>query len=138
MPKPARHLPSAITIRIQRKVSGQSGIAEASGLQSSRNSRDYLEQTSLAKSWPRPIVYIGSCVPVSALQVQPHPSLIQSERMPIAELEARIDKISADIVRQKEVLQNLQRRESVAQRDLDAIRDPVARLPLEISFEIFI
>ncbi|KAJ7653383.1 hypothetical protein B0H17DRAFT_1214734 [Mycena rosella] len=58
--------------------------------------------------------------------------------MSIAELEARIDTISADIVRQKEVLQNLQRRKSVAQRDLNAIRDPVARLPLEISSEIFI
>ncbi|KAJ7653381.1 hypothetical protein B0H17DRAFT_1100900 [Mycena rosella] len=58
--------------------------------------------------------------------------------MSIAELEARIDKISADIVRQKEVLKNLQRSKSVAQRDLNAIRDPVARLPLEISSEIFI
>ncbi|KAJ7653379.1 hypothetical protein B0H17DRAFT_1147151 [Mycena rosella] len=58
--------------------------------------------------------------------------------MSIAELEARIDKISAEIVRQKEVLKNLQRSKSIAQRDLNAIRDPVARLPLEISSEIFI
>ncbi|KAJ7449980.1 hypothetical protein B0H11DRAFT_2289356 [Mycena galericulata] len=58
--------------------------------------------------------------------------------MSTKELQARIDKISTDIERQKEVLQDLERSKSVAQRQLNAIRDPVARLPLEISSEIFI
>ncbi|KAJ7692160.1 hypothetical protein B0H17DRAFT_1179422 [Mycena rosella] len=55
----------------------------------------------------------------------------------VAEIQSRIDSISADIIRQKEVLANLERSKSAAQRQLNTIRDPVARLPLEISSDIF-
>ncbi|KAJ6525044.1 hypothetical protein DFH09DRAFT_936989, partial [Mycena vulgaris] len=58
--------------------------------------------------------------------------------MSVTELQRRIVELSADIVRQKEVLQQLETRKGAAQRQLNAIRDPVARLPLEISSEIFI
>ncbi|KAJ7628084.1 hypothetical protein B0H17DRAFT_1285360, partial [Mycena rosella] len=58
--------------------------------------------------------------------------------MSVAELQARIDSLSADIDRHKKVLQDLERSKSATQRQLNAIRDPVARLPLEISSEIFI
>ncbi|KAJ7449997.1 hypothetical protein B0H11DRAFT_2077966 [Mycena galericulata] len=54
------------------------------------------------------------------------------------ELEARLEKISADIERQKEALERLEISRILVQRQLNAIRDPVARLPLEISSEIFI
>ncbi|KAJ7609618.1 hypothetical protein FB45DRAFT_1066665 [Roridomyces roridus] len=56
------------------------------------------------------------------------------------ELEARIEDISADIERQPEkgVLQGLERDKSLLQRQLNAIRDPIQRLPLEISSEIFV
>ncbi|KAJ7727233.1 hypothetical protein B0H16DRAFT_1471035 [Mycena metata] len=56
----------------------------------------------------------------------------------VTELEARIAQISSDIAFQQEVLKNLERNKSTAQRELNAIRDPVARLPLEISSEIFL
>ncbi|KAJ7727242.1 hypothetical protein B0H16DRAFT_1894536 [Mycena metata] len=56
----------------------------------------------------------------------------------VTELEARIAQISSDIALQQEVLKGLERKKSAAQRQLNAIRDPVARLPLEISSEIFL
>ncbi|KAJ7680112.1 hypothetical protein B0H17DRAFT_1182130 [Mycena rosella] len=58
--------------------------------------------------------------------------------MSIQELHARINDVSADIDRQKEVLKKLEHSKSALQRQLNAIRDPVSRLPLEISSEIFI
>ncbi|KAJ7628078.1 hypothetical protein B0H17DRAFT_1110239 [Mycena rosella] len=58
--------------------------------------------------------------------------------MSVAELQARIDSLSANILRHKQVLKDLECSKSAAQRQLNAIRDPVARLPLEISSEIFI
>ncbi|KAJ7680144.1 hypothetical protein B0H17DRAFT_73082 [Mycena rosella] len=58
--------------------------------------------------------------------------------MSVAELQARIDSLSADILRHKQVLKDLECSKSAAQHQLNAIRDPVARLPLEISSEIFI
>ncbi|KAF7336746.1 F-box domain-containing protein [Mycena venus] len=58
--------------------------------------------------------------------------------MSVEELEARIAKLSVDIDLQKEVLRQLESQKSAAQRQLNAIRDPVARLPLEISSEIFL
>ncbi|KAJ7678762.1 hypothetical protein B0H17DRAFT_100730 [Mycena rosella] len=58
--------------------------------------------------------------------------------MSVTEIQAQIDKLSAEIVRQKNLLTNLERSKSAAQRRLNAVRDPVARLPLEISSEIFI
>ncbi|KAJ7187181.1 hypothetical protein C8R46DRAFT_285857 [Mycena filopes] len=56
----------------------------------------------------------------------------------VPELEALVDSFSADIQRQKEVLKQLQRSKSLVQRQLNALRDPVTRLPLEISSEIFL
>jgi len=53
-------------------------------------------------------------------------------------LQTRIDKLSAEIAQQREVLKQLELSKSVAQRQLNAIRDPIARLPLEISSEIFL
>ncbi|KAJ6530324.1 hypothetical protein B0H19DRAFT_482753 [Mycena capillaripes] len=53
-------------------------------------------------------------------------------------LQAHIAKLSADIDLQRQVLKQLERSKSDAQRELNAIRDPMARLPLEISSEIFI
>ncbi|KAJ7700806.1 hypothetical protein B0H17DRAFT_212247 [Mycena rosella] len=51
---------------------------------------------------------------------------------------ASIEAISADIDRQEEVLKKLKHRKNALRRQLNAVRDPVARLPLEISSEIFI
>ncbi|KAJ6523324.1 hypothetical protein B0H19DRAFT_1244232 [Mycena capillaripes] len=53
-------------------------------------------------------------------------------------LKARIAKLSADIDLQKEALRQLERNKIAAQRQLNAIRDPLARLPLEITSEIFL
>ncbi|KAJ7486697.1 hypothetical protein FB451DRAFT_1126954, partial [Mycena latifolia] len=64
--------------------------------------------------------------------------------MSIPELQARIEALSADIDtyintrRQNAVLVDLERRKSAAQRALNALRDPVARLPLELSSAIFV
>ncbi|KAJ7915577.1 hypothetical protein B0H13DRAFT_2453881 [Mycena leptocephala] len=58
--------------------------------------------------------------------------------MSVKEIQARIAKLSTDIDLQKEVLRQLEQSKSAAQRELNAIRDPVARLPLEISSEIFL
>ncbi|KAJ7509531.1 hypothetical protein B0H11DRAFT_2269964 [Mycena galericulata] len=57
--------------------------------------------------------------------------------MSVYELEARIEKLSADIARQKEILTDLEKSKSLVQRQLNAVRDPMARLPLEISSDIF-
>ncbi|KAJ7464801.1 hypothetical protein B0H11DRAFT_2285063 [Mycena galericulata] len=58
--------------------------------------------------------------------------------MSVHELEARIEKLSADIAGQKKILADLEKSKSRVQRQLNAVRDPVARLPLEISSEIFL
>ncbi|KAK7035982.1 F-box domain-containing protein [Favolaschia claudopus] len=58
--------------------------------------------------------------------------------MSAEELEARIGKLSADIEIQKKTLRQLERQKSLAQRELNAIRDPVSRLPLELSSQIFL
>ncbi|KAJ7486599.1 hypothetical protein FB451DRAFT_771653 [Mycena latifolia] len=58
--------------------------------------------------------------------------------MSVEEIQARIDAISGEITRQKEILKNLERSKSAAQCQLNACRDPVARLPLELSSAIFI
>ncbi|KAJ7649842.1 hypothetical protein FB45DRAFT_886138 [Roridomyces roridus] len=54
------------------------------------------------------------------------------------ELETRLAEISLDIERQKEVQEGLERNKKLVQRQLNALRDPVARLPLELSSEIFL
>ncbi|KAJ7641693.1 hypothetical protein FB45DRAFT_1125690 [Roridomyces roridus] len=58
--------------------------------------------------------------------------------MSVQALQVQIDKASADIERQKELLKKLERNKSLLQRQLNGLRDPIARLPLEISSEIFV
>ncbi|KAJ7813654.1 hypothetical protein B0H13DRAFT_1925306 [Mycena leptocephala] len=58
--------------------------------------------------------------------------------MSVEEIQARITQLSVDIEVQKELLRQLENSKSAAQRQLNAIRDPVARLPFEISSEIFL
>ncbi|KAJ7457333.1 hypothetical protein FB451DRAFT_593093 [Mycena latifolia] len=58
--------------------------------------------------------------------------------MSVAQLQEHIAKLSADIAWQKEVLKSLERSKSAAQHQLNTLRDPVARLPVELSSEIFI
>ncbi|KAJ7609617.1 hypothetical protein FB45DRAFT_943864 [Roridomyces roridus] len=58
--------------------------------------------------------------------------------MSIQDLEARIEELSSDIERQREILRKLEHDRSLVQRQLNAARDPVAQLPLEISSEIFL
>ncbi|KAJ7735292.1 hypothetical protein DFH07DRAFT_114100 [Mycena maculata] len=55
----------------------------------------------------------------------------------VAELHRRIEELSLVITRQQEVLRDLENTRAAAKRDLNAICDPIARLPLEISSEIF-
>ncbi|KAJ7641732.1 hypothetical protein FB45DRAFT_1022467 [Roridomyces roridus] len=55
----------------------------------------------------------------------------------IPALQAQIDQVSADIERQKELLKKLERTKSLLQRQLNDLRDPIARLPLELSSDIF-
>ncbi|KAJ6558197.1 hypothetical protein B0H19DRAFT_1235138 [Mycena capillaripes] len=54
------------------------------------------------------------------------------------ELRARIEKLNTEIDLQKEVLKNLEREKSFTQRQLNTVLDPMTRLPLEISSEIFL
>ncbi|KAJ7509528.1 hypothetical protein B0H11DRAFT_1790936, partial [Mycena galericulata] len=63
---------------------------------------------------------------------------IVQQAMSVHELEARIKKLSTEIVQQKEILTHLEKSKRLVQRQLNAVRDPVARLPLEISSEIFV
>ncbi|KAJ7727230.1 hypothetical protein B0H16DRAFT_1894527 [Mycena metata] len=58
--------------------------------------------------------------------------------MSAKELERRIDKISAEIAVQRKLLKQLEHSKSATQRQLNSLRDLVARLPLEISSEIFL
>ncbi|KAJ6463988.1 hypothetical protein C8R45DRAFT_840871, partial [Mycena sanguinolenta] len=58
--------------------------------------------------------------------------------MSVEELQARIAKLSAEIQTQKEVLRRLEESKWAAQRELHAIRVPIAALPLELSSEIFL
>ncbi|KAJ6516810.1 hypothetical protein C8R47DRAFT_405371 [Mycena vitilis] len=56
----------------------------------------------------------------------------------VEELQARITTLSTKIDVQKNVLRSLEKEKSLAQRQLNSVLDPVARLPLEISSEIFL
>ncbi|KAJ7646035.1 hypothetical protein DFH06DRAFT_1210941 [Mycena polygramma] len=58
--------------------------------------------------------------------------------MSVEDLRARIAKLSAEIDLQKELLNRLEHDKSLAQRQLNAAVDPMARLPVEISSEIFL
>ncbi|KAJ7133412.1 hypothetical protein C8R44DRAFT_611217, partial [Mycena epipterygia] len=53
------------------------------------------------------------------------------------ELRARIADLSSTIKRQKQILKDLEKNRSDARRDLNAVLDPMARLPLEVSSDIF-
>ncbi|KAJ7649962.1 hypothetical protein FB45DRAFT_6296 [Roridomyces roridus] len=53
-------------------------------------------------------------------------------------IEAQIAQVSLEIGRQKDVLRKLESSKSLLQQQLNAVRDPIARLPLEISSEIFL
>ncbi|KAJ7160300.1 hypothetical protein C8R46DRAFT_1107698 [Mycena filopes] len=53
-------------------------------------------------------------------------------------LRARIDKLSATIETHKQILRTLESSRSDARRELNAILDPMARLPLEIASEILL
>ncbi|KAJ7704925.1 hypothetical protein B0H17DRAFT_1193410 [Mycena rosella] len=54
-----------------------------------------------------------------------------------ADLRARIDELCSAITHQKQILQDLEIAKSDVQSDLNSVLDPMARLPLEISSEIF-
>ncbi|KAF7361500.1 hypothetical protein MSAN_01183500 [Mycena sanguinolenta] len=58
--------------------------------------------------------------------------------MSVQELRARILKFDSEIERQMELLKTLEQDKSIVQSQLNAVLDPVARLPLEISSEIFL
>ncbi|KAJ6603912.1 hypothetical protein B0H10DRAFT_2229523 [Mycena sp. CBHHK59/15] len=58
--------------------------------------------------------------------------------MSVSDLQARIGKIVAEIDLQKKLLKKLEQGRSLLQRELNAIRDPLARLPLEISSDVFL
>jgi hypothetical protein len=57
--------------------------------------------------------------------------------MSAQELRTRIEELSSEIALQKRLLTKLEQDKSVAQGQLNAVIDPVAQLPLEISTEIF-
>jgi hypothetical protein len=57
--------------------------------------------------------------------------------MTIDELRARLVKLNTEIELHREALKSLEQDRSLVQRQMNAILDPVARLPLEISSEIF-
>ncbi|KAJ6453083.1 hypothetical protein C8R45DRAFT_847301, partial [Mycena sanguinolenta] len=53
-------------------------------------------------------------------------------------LQSRINELSSAIERQKQIIKDLEISRSDARRELNSIRDPVARLPFEISSDIFL
>ncbi|KAJ6477620.1 hypothetical protein C8R45DRAFT_873070, partial [Mycena sanguinolenta] len=58
--------------------------------------------------------------------------------MSVDELRARIVTLETEIELQKELLKKLEKDKSLVQHQLNAALDPVTRLPLEISSEIFL
>ncbi|KAJ7482833.1 hypothetical protein B0H11DRAFT_1658344, partial [Mycena galericulata] len=50
----------------------------------------------------------------------------------------RIDKLSSEIARQRDILRDLENQKSAAQGELNTILDPMSRLPLEISSDIML
>ncbi|KAJ7482938.1 hypothetical protein B0H11DRAFT_2193210 [Mycena galericulata] len=55
----------------------------------------------------------------------------------VARLRTRIDEFSSSISRQQKVLRDLENQRSAVQIEFNSVLDPVARLPLEISSDIF-
>jgi hypothetical protein len=58
--------------------------------------------------------------------------------MSAQELRARIEELSSEITLQKKLLKQLEHDKSLVQGQLNAVVDPLERLPLEISSEIFL
>ncbi|KAJ6510701.1 hypothetical protein C8R45DRAFT_813958, partial [Mycena sanguinolenta] len=58
--------------------------------------------------------------------------------MSVEELRARIVQLDNEVDLQKKLLKKLERDRSLAQGQLNTVLDPVARLPLEISSEVFL
>ncbi|KAJ7174072.1 hypothetical protein C8R43DRAFT_873462, partial [Mycena crocata] len=56
----------------------------------------------------------------------------------VADLQKHIEDLSCAIELQKQVLRDLEKHKSKVQGRLNAILDPVARLPLELSSDIFL
>ncbi|KAJ7208429.1 hypothetical protein B0H12DRAFT_1242995 [Mycena haematopus] len=56
----------------------------------------------------------------------------------VPELRARIMELDTEINLQMEVVKKLQHDKSLVQRQLNAVLDPIAHLPLEICSEIFL
>ncbi|KAJ7275108.1 hypothetical protein C8J57DRAFT_1178002 [Mycena rebaudengoi] len=56
----------------------------------------------------------------------------------VATLRTRLGELATSIALQKKVLDDLERTRAHTQRQLNAILDPIARLPLEISSDIFL
>ncbi|KAJ7506865.1 hypothetical protein B0H11DRAFT_245486 [Mycena galericulata] len=56
----------------------------------------------------------------------------------VSEIHTRIDKLSSEITRQREILRDLENQKSAAQGELNTILDPMSRLPLEISSDILL
>ncbi|KAJ7233769.1 hypothetical protein C8J57DRAFT_952884, partial [Mycena rebaudengoi] len=55
----------------------------------------------------------------------------------VAVLRVRLADLSANITRQRKVLEDLERSRIDTQRQLNCLLDPISRLPIEISSEIF-
>ncbi|KAJ6598061.1 hypothetical protein B0H10DRAFT_2086080 [Mycena sp. CBHHK59/15] len=55
----------------------------------------------------------------------------------LQQLRARINRLSTEIAVQEDVLKKLEQEKSLAQRQLNGVLDPLARLPVEISLDIF-
>ncbi|KAJ7607950.1 hypothetical protein FB45DRAFT_392273 [Roridomyces roridus] len=66
---------------------------------------------------------------------RPSPSLLMSSA---SELRRRIDSLARTIACQKHYLEQLERQRRAAERELNSIIDPMARLPVEISSDIII
>ncbi|KAJ7456792.1 hypothetical protein B0H11DRAFT_225715 [Mycena galericulata] len=56
----------------------------------------------------------------------------------VSEIHKRIDKLSSEISRQRDILRDLENQKSAAQGELNTILDPMSRLPLEISSDIML
>ncbi|KAJ6481587.1 hypothetical protein C8R47DRAFT_982298, partial [Mycena vitilis] len=57
--------------------------------------------------------------------------------MSVEELRSKITKLSVEIRIQKELLETLEEKKRSTETQLNSLVDPVARLPLELSSEIF-
>ncbi|KAJ7612977.1 hypothetical protein FB45DRAFT_1036513 [Roridomyces roridus] len=79
-----------------------------------------------------------SAPPIAFLAIMVHALLSLFHDMPTApELRVRIDELIDAISRQKEALRDLEHQLSSAQGQLNSLLDPMARLPLEITSDIF-